>query len=453
MAFSAQINLSELDGSNGFVINGIDERDRSGFAVSRAGDVNGDGIDDVIIGARDAAPNGKSGAGESYVVFGQRSGFSSTLELSELDGSNGFVINGIDAGDLSGFSVSRAGDVNGDGIDDVIIGARDAAPNGKSDAGESYVVFGIASNTAPTANDDAVVTDEDILLSGDVFANNGSGPDSDPDGDALTVTAVNGSATNVGQAVTLTSGALLTLNADGTFTYNPNGQFEQLNNGDTDTDSFVYTLGDGSDLADSATVTITINGITDSPLRLTGSNKPDTLTGGSNNDILRGRNNDDILIGLGGNDLLEGGNGSDFLSGGDGNDRLKGGNGKDTLTGGLGNDTIEGGNGNDSLTGGDGNDTLRGGNGSDVLMGGLGNDSLKGSNGSDIFVLAAGDGADMVLDFSRQDRIGLAGGLGVGDLTFSGNDILVTDTNELLATLTGVETANLRSQQFVAFNL
>ena len=123
------------------------------------------------------------------------------------------------------------------------------------------------------------------------------------------------------------------------------------------------------------------------------------------------------------------------------------------MTGGLGNDTLEGGNGNDSLTGGDGNDTLRGGNGSDVLMGGLGNDSLKGSNGSDIFVLAAGDGADMVLDFSRQDRIGLAGGLGVGDLTFSGNDILVTDTNELLATLTGVETANLRSQQFVAFNL
>ena len=57
------------------------------------------------------------------------------LDLIDLDGSNGFQINGIDADDYSGSSVSGAGDINGDGIDDVIIGAYMAYPSG-----ESYVV-------------------------------------------------------------------------------------------------------------------------------------------------------------------------------------------------------------------------------------------------------------------------------------------------------------------------
>ncbi|MEM1369584.1 MAG: hypothetical protein AAGG02_16550 [Cyanobacteria bacterium P01_H01_bin.15] len=138
--FPASFNLSELDGSNGFVLNGIDSDDISGFSVSGVGDVNGDGIDDIIVGAFRADPNGSS-SGESYVVFGNNGGFSSEIELSDLDGSNGFVLNGIDNGDQSGFSVSGAGDVNGDGIDDIIIGAYRASPNASS-SGESYVVFG-----------------------------------------------------------------------------------------------------------------------------------------------------------------------------------------------------------------------------------------------------------------------------------------------------------------------
>ncbi len=57
------------------------------------------------------------------MVFGRVSGFDSTLELSTLDGSNGLVLSGIDEFDFSGSSVSGAGDINGDGIDDLIIGA------------------------------------------------------------------------------------------------------------------------------------------------------------------------------------------------------------------------------------------------------------------------------------------------------------------------------------------
>ena len=140
--FSPVFNLANLDGNNGFVINGIDPEDLAGISVSKAGDINNDGFEDLIIGARGADPNSKSKAGESYVVFGKNGGFGSSLNLANLNGNNGFVINGIDGGDLSGTSVSNAGDVNGDNIDDLIIGANFADPNSKSKAGESYVVFG-----------------------------------------------------------------------------------------------------------------------------------------------------------------------------------------------------------------------------------------------------------------------------------------------------------------------
>ena len=96
--FAASLELSSLDGTNGFIINGIDADDLSGRSVSGAGDVNGDGFDDLLIGAFSANPNGMEIAGESYVVFGKAGGFDASLELSSLDGVNGFVINGIDAG-------------------------------------------------------------------------------------------------------------------------------------------------------------------------------------------------------------------------------------------------------------------------------------------------------------------------------------------------------------------
>jgi hypothetical protein len=131
-------NLSSLDGSNGFAINGINANDSNGTSVSNAGDVNNDGIDDLIIGA--------PGGGQSYVVFGSTSALSANLDLSSLDGSNGFIINGS-ARNSSGISVSSAGDINGDNIDDLIIGA----PGALLGAGQSYVVFG--SNTLSASLD------------------------------------------------------------------------------------------------------------------------------------------------------------------------------------------------------------------------------------------------------------------------------------------------------------
>jgi hypothetical protein len=141
--FSSSINLSSLDGSTGFRLDGVANNDRSGTSVASAGDVNGDGFADLIIGAYLADPNG-SDSGSSYVVFGKASGFSSATNLSSLDGSTGFRLDGVAAGDNSGYSVASAGDLNGDGFADIIVGAFGADPNG-SDSGSSYVVFGKAS--------------------------------------------------------------------------------------------------------------------------------------------------------------------------------------------------------------------------------------------------------------------------------------------------------------------
>ena len=139
--------LSMLDGGNGFTLTGVAGFDLSGESVSSAGDVNGDGYDDLIISARLADPNGNR-SGETYVVYGGASvpvDENGEFALSSLDGSNGFTLTGIDANDQSGSSVSSAGDVNGDGYDDLIIGARFADPNGNNVAGETYVVYGGAS--------------------------------------------------------------------------------------------------------------------------------------------------------------------------------------------------------------------------------------------------------------------------------------------------------------------
>src|SRR5437660_947233 len=91
------LKLSNLNNGVGTAFNGASSNDASGTAVAPVGDVNDDGFNDFIIGAPFADPNGLN-SGSAFVVFGTPTG-APTFELSALDGTNGFRINGVSAGD------------------------------------------------------------------------------------------------------------------------------------------------------------------------------------------------------------------------------------------------------------------------------------------------------------------------------------------------------------------
>ncbi|MGE8688531.1 MAG: retention module-containing protein, partial [Achromobacter sp.] len=125
-------------------------------------------------------------------------------------------------------------------------------------------------NPEPIALDDSGATREDNLLVVLHPSEGVLGNDTDPDGDKLSVSAVEGDAAGVGAAVNGSNGGTFTLNADGTYTFDPGPDFQYLAAGQTATTSITYTVSDAQGATDTATLTVTITGTNDAPTITTG---------------------------------------------------------------------------------------------------------------------------------------------------------------------------------------
>ncbi|MEE8370080.1 MAG: hypothetical protein V3S00_04850 [Dehalococcoidia bacterium] len=135
---TATIDLAEPEAAD-ITIFGEEINDNFGFTVA-AGDVNGDGIDDILIGGRFASHQDRMLVGKVYIIFG-RADMPAMVDTAA--GDQDVTIVGVDGGDFAGIALG-SGDVNGDGADDVIIGASNAGGprNGRVRSGEVYVVTG-----------------------------------------------------------------------------------------------------------------------------------------------------------------------------------------------------------------------------------------------------------------------------------------------------------------------
>ena len=358
------VNLSsDLGGTGGFVLNGIDIGDNTGRSVNLAGDVNGDGIEDVVVAAPFAAPNGGS-SGEVYIVFDATNvGSSGTIEATALNGANGFIFNGAASGDETGYSVSSAGDFNGDGIVDLIIGAPYADPGGNNE-GKAYVLFGSTNiGVGGTVEASDLDGSNGFAINGAVAKRHIGGSvggigDFNGDGfDDVIVSSYTEGAAYAGSAFVIFGGA--TVGSSGTLnvsalTSGAGFEIREILEGDAFGDSSHGAgdvNGDGFDDlivsayeaevggSDTGASYVVFGGDFSAALTQQGSIGNDVLTGTGAADIFVGGLGNDTLLGAGGVDVLRGGAGDDMLSVSDTTfRRLDGGTNTDTP--GSGGDTL-----------------------------------------------------------------------------------------------------------------
>ena len=451
---SASVGVNSLDGSTGYRFIGLDLGDNMGSSVAHAGDIDGDGFEDFIIGAANADGDGNTiiDAGEAYVVLGGQDNlqaldtFGGTtadgiIDLGDLNGNNGFRVVGGAAGDGTGGSVAGIGDVNDDGFADIAVGA----PGTGSDAGAVSIIYGRGPGGVSVTRNGS---EADQTIYG------GVGSD--------TLRGFGGDDTLLGAA-----GSDTLVGGDGDDTLIGGGNNDVLDGG-AGADALIG--GDGNDTVTYAgaltgvqvnlttgvaTGDQTVGDTFDSIESVRGSNFIDALTGDGNANTLRGLDGSDVLDGLDGADELFGGGGNDVLHGGGANDILSGDIGNDELHGDGGNDNLSGGMGDDELFGGEGNDTLRGNSDHDELYGGAGIDDIQGGGGNDF--LEGGSGADTLRGNAGTDTVSYASSDAAVEVSLRLNGVIqgghaqgdtITEMENIVGstfgdTLTGNSLANL----------
>ncbi len=472
--FDPSLDFADLDGSNGFRLGGVANGDNAGFSVASAGDVNGDGFADLVVGAPHAEGGGYGyAAGESYIVFGTDEGFDAVVDLADLNGRNGFRADGFTGGDYSGISVASAGDVNGDGYDDLIIGAYLAG--GDAFSGVSYVVFGDRGRFADV-DLGALDGTDGFRIDGDMSDYSGrsvaSAGDVNGDGFDDIIIGAPGCGCYAGSAYVVfghagsfaPSIAVTALDGDNGFILEGIEDYDRTANsvasaGDVNGDGFADVIvgapaadaGGGADGGGESYVVFgraPTTGVT-----RVGAAGGQTILGGEFTDRLTGLGGSDLLEGRDGNDSLRGGGRDDVLLGGDGNDRLVGGEGDDTMVGGDGDDIYQVSAAGDLLVenasegtdlavarvdytladnvenlqlmgtadAGTGNglaNTIYGSGNADTLAGLAGDDLLRGKDGGD--TIDGGDDADLIDGGLGQDTLG--GGAGRDVFQFRDGD-------------------------------
>ncbi len=164
----------------GVQLDGATAAEKAGLAVAGAGDFNGDGRPDLLIGAPEAGNNGRAASGSAYLVLGQ----TGPVRLDLLNpGTAGVRFDGAAAGDGAGYSVAAAGDVNGDGRADVLVSARAADNNGRTTSGSVYLILGTANPVnLDLANLGTAGVRIDGAAAGDLTGTSVAGADANGDG-------------------------------------------------------------------------------------------------------------------------------------------------------------------------------------------------------------------------------------------------------------------------------